>query len=134
MVLDKGGVASKITTKEKVNSLALKTKVAREQTSDDGDSPGESDEDVDEEEAEAEAFNFLARNFHKFFCKGNQFRRGNRFGNGTNKFGKGDGNSFGNKCGEISKLKGAYYNCGIEGHFASECRKPKENKAFIKGA
>ncbi|GJV25432.1 zf-CCHC domain-containing protein [Tanacetum coccineum] len=33
-----------------------------------------------------------------------------------------------------SKPKGACYNCGIEGQFASECRKPKENKAFIRGA
>nr|GEX58421.1 hypothetical protein [Tanacetum cinerariifolium] len=101
------GVASKITTKEKVKSLALKAKVTREQTSDDSDSQGESDEDVDEEEAKA--FKFLARNLRKFFCNGNQFGRGNRFGNGANKFGKG---------------------CG---HFASECRKPKENKAFIGG-
>ncbi|GKF26170.1 retrotransposon protein, partial [Tanacetum coccineum] len=27
--------------------------------------------------------------------------------------------------------KGPCYKCGIEGHFASECRKPKENKAFV---
>ncbi|GJS96230.1 UBN2 domain-containing protein [Tanacetum coccineum] len=45
MVLDNDGVASK-TTKEKVNSLALKDKVTREQTSDDSDSQGGSDEDV----------------------------------------------------------------------------------------
>ncbi|GJZ64959.1 retrotransposon protein [Tanacetum coccineum] len=38
------------------------------------------------------------------------------------------------KGGESLKKKGAYYNCGIEGHFASESRKPKENKAFLGGA
>ncbi|GKF30186.1 hypothetical protein Tco_0096528 [Tanacetum coccineum] len=66
MVLDNDDVASK-TTKEKVKSLALKTKVTREQTSDDSDSQGVSDEDVDKEEAEA--FNLMAGNFHKFFRK-----------------------------------------------------------------
>ncbi|GKC74020.1 hypothetical protein Tco_1119903 [Tanacetum coccineum] len=101
MVLDNDGVASKITTKEKVKSLGLKAKVTGEQTSDDSDSQRESDEDVDEEEAEA--FNFLARNFHKFYRKGNRFGHGNRFGNGANKFGKGRGNIFGNKGGERSK-------------------------------
>ncbi|GJV64177.1 hypothetical protein Tco_1475005 [Tanacetum coccineum] len=35
------------------------------------------------------------------------------------------------KGGESSKKKEAYYNCVIEGHFASECRNPKENKAFM---
>ncbi|GJX08613.1 hypothetical protein Tco_0196545 [Tanacetum coccineum] len=30
--------------------------------------------------------------------------------------------------------KGACYNYGIEDHFASECKKPKENKAFVGGA
>ncbi|GKB30017.1 hypothetical protein Tco_0869418 [Tanacetum coccineum] len=101
MVLDNDGVASK-TTKEKVKSLALKAKVTREQTSDDSDGPGESDEYTDEEE-EAEAFNLMARNFRKFFRKGNRFGRSNRFGNGANR---------------------------VEGHFASECTKPKENKAM----
>ncbi|GJW17639.1 UBN2 domain-containing protein [Tanacetum coccineum] len=104
MVLDNDGVASK-TTKEKVKSLALKAKVTREQTSDDSDSQDGSDEDVDEEEAEA--FNLMARNFHKFFRKGNRFGRGNRFGNGGNQFGKGRDNSFGNKGGESSKKKRA---------------------------
>ncbi|GJS05274.1 zf-CCHC domain-containing protein [Tanacetum coccineum] len=112
----------------KVKSLALKAKVTRDQTSDDSDSQDGSDEDVDEEEAKA--FNLLARNFHK----GNRFGRGNRFGNRANRFGKGRGNNFENKGGESSKQKGACYNYGIEGHFASECRKPKENKAFLGGA
>nr|GEX61174.1 hypothetical protein [Tanacetum cinerariifolium] len=120
MVLDNDGVASKINTKEKVKSLALKAKVTRDQTSNDSDSQDESDEEVDEEEVEA--FNLLARNFRKFFRKVNQFGRGNRFGNSANKFGKGRGNSFGYKGGESSKPKGACYNCEIKGHFASECR------------
>nr|GEV54906.1 hypothetical protein [Tanacetum cinerariifolium] len=51
-----------------------------------------------------------------------------------NRFRKGRGNSFGNKGGESSKPKRTCYNYGIEGHFASECRKPKENKAFVGGA
>ncbi|GJR03936.1 hypothetical protein Tco_0526920 [Tanacetum coccineum] len=58
--LENDGIASK-TTKEKVKSLALKTKVTREQTSDDSNSQGGSDKDVDEEEAEA--FNLMVRNF-----------------------------------------------------------------------
>ncbi|GJX74494.1 retrovirus-related pol polyprotein from transposon TNT 1-94 [Tanacetum coccineum] len=40
----------------------------------------------------------------------------------------------GNKGGESSKQKGACYNYEIEGHFASECTKPKENKAFVRKA
>ncbi|GJY07735.1 retrovirus-related pol polyprotein from transposon TNT 1-94 [Tanacetum coccineum] len=131
MVLENDGVTSK-TTKEKVKSLALKAKVTREQTSDDSDCQGESDEDINEEEAEA--FNLLARNLCKFFRKGNRFGRRNRFGNNGNRIGKGRGNSFEDKGDESSKKKGAWYNCGIEGHFASECRKPKENKAFMGGA
>ncbi|GKG23064.1 hypothetical protein Tco_0388367, partial [Tanacetum coccineum] len=103
MVLDNNGVTSK-TTKEKVNSLALKAKVTREQTSDDSDSQGDIDEDVDEKE-EAEASNLMARNI----CKGNRFGRGNRFGNCTNRFGRGCENKFGNKGGESSKQKGACY-------------------------
>ncbi|GJR79378.1 retrovirus-related pol polyprotein from transposon TNT 1-94 [Tanacetum coccineum] len=131
MVLDNDGVATK-TTKEKVKSLALKAKVTREQTSDDSDSQDGSDEDVDEEE-EAEAFNLMAKNFRKFFCKGNRFGRRNQFGNGGNRFSKGRGNCFGNKGGESWKQKGACYNCRIEGHFASECTKPKENKPLVGG-
>ncbi|GKD48058.1 retrovirus-related pol polyprotein from transposon TNT 1-94, partial [Tanacetum coccineum] len=128
MILKNDGVASK-TTKEKVKSMAPKVKVTREQTSDDSDSQGGSDEDVDEEEAEA--FNLMARNFRKFFRKGNRFGRGNRFGNRANRFGRGRGNSFGNKGGESSRQKRGCYNCGEEGHFIGECPKPKENKAFV---
>ncbi|GJY54424.1 retrotransposon protein, partial [Tanacetum coccineum] len=119
--------------KDKVKSLALKAKVTREKTSDDSDSQDGSNEDVDEER-EAEAFNLMARNFRKFFRKGNQFRHENRFSNGGNRFSKGYDNSFGNKDGQRSNKKGACYNCRIEGHFASECIKPKENKAFVGGA
>ncbi|GJX82532.1 zf-CCHC domain-containing protein [Tanacetum coccineum] len=70
----------------------------------------------------------------KNFSKGNRFGRVNRFGNSANKFGRGRGNSFGNKGGESSKPKGACYNYGIEGHFTSECKKPKEKNDFIGGA
>ncbi|GKA89123.1 hypothetical protein Tco_0810935 [Tanacetum coccineum] len=92
---------SNTTIKEKVKSLALKAKVTREQTSDDSDSQGGSDDDVDEEEAKA--FNLIARNFRKFFRKGNRFGRDSRFGNGANRFGRGHRNSFGNKGGESSR-------------------------------
>nr|GEX78537.1 hypothetical protein [Tanacetum cinerariifolium] len=115
-----------------VKSLVLKAKVTREQTSDNSDSQGESDEYIDEEEAEA--FNLMDRNFHKIFGKSNRFESGSRFGNRVNRFVRGRGNRFGNKGGKSSKQKGACYNCIIEGHFASECRKPKENKAFVGGA
>nr|GEX67904.1 hypothetical protein [Tanacetum cinerariifolium]GEX67971.1 hypothetical protein [Tanacetum cinerariifolium] len=98
MILENDGVASKITTKDKVKSLALKANFTREQTIDDSDSQGGSDEDIDEEEVEA--FNLMARNFCKFFRKGNPFGRINRFG-------KGRSNSFANKGGESSKQKGA---------------------------
>nr|GEU47012.1 hypothetical protein [Tanacetum cinerariifolium] len=61
-------------------------------------------------------------------------RRDNHFGNRANRFGKGRGNSFENKGSESLKQKEACYNYRIEGHFASECRKPKENKDFMGGA
>ncbi|GKE69278.1 hypothetical protein Tco_1527350 [Tanacetum coccineum] len=35
------------------------------------------------------------------------------------------------KGGESLRKKGVFYNFGVEGHFASECTKPKENKAFV---
>ncbi|GJR08552.1 retrovirus-related pol polyprotein from transposon TNT 1-94 [Tanacetum coccineum] len=127
MILENDGVASK-TTKEKVYSLALKAKVTREQTSEDSDSQGGSDEDVDE------AFNLMARNFYKIFHKGNRFGRGNRFGNYANRFGRGRENSFQNKGGESSRQRRGCYNCREDGHFISECPKPKENKAFVERA
>ncbi|GJS52976.1 hypothetical protein Tco_0226992 [Tanacetum coccineum] len=68
---------------KRVELLALKAKVTREQTSDDSDSQGGSDEELDEEETEA--FNLMARNFQKLFRKGNLFGCGNRFSNGANR-------------------------------------------------
>nr|GEV82380.1 hypothetical protein [Tanacetum cinerariifolium] len=133
MILKNNGVVSKTTTKEKVKSLVLKAEVTRGHTSDDSDSQDGSDEDVDEEE-KAKAFNLLAKNFHKFFHKGNRFGRENRFGNGGHQFGKGHSNGFGIQGVEISKPKGACYKSEIESHFPSECRNPKENKAFVGGA
>ncbi|GJW30842.1 hypothetical protein Tco_0047717, partial [Tanacetum coccineum] len=126
--------SSKNHVRKFLRALPFKWK-AKEKTSDDSDSQGGSDEDIDEEE-EAEAFNLIASNFSKFFRKSNRFGRRNRFGNRRNRFGKDCGNSLGNKGGESSKQKEAYGNRrgGIEGHFASECRKPKENKAFVRGA
>nr|GEV02522.1 putative reverse transcriptase domain-containing protein [Tanacetum cinerariifolium] len=105
IVLDNDGVASKA-IKEKVKSLALKAKVTRKQTSE----------------------------IVIVKMEGNRFGRGNRFSNGANRFGKGRSNNFEDKGGESLKKKGACYNCEIEGHFASECRKPKENKDFMGGA
>nr|GEV50923.1 60S ribosomal protein L34 [Tanacetum cinerariifolium] len=87
-----------------------------------------------DEEEEAKAFNLMARNFRKFFRNGNRLGHDNQFGNGANRFGRGHEKSFRNKGGETPKQKGACYNYGIEGHFASEYRKPKENKAFVRGA
>ncbi|GJS62804.1 hypothetical protein Tco_0677368 [Tanacetum coccineum] len=76
----------------------------------------------------------MARNFRKFFRKGNRFGHDNRFGNGANRFGRGRVNYFRNKGGESSKQKGFFYNCGVERHFASECTKPKESNAFFERA
>ncbi|GKG15355.1 hypothetical protein Tco_0357678, partial [Tanacetum coccineum] len=60
MVLDNDGVDFK-TTKEKVKSLALKTKVTREQTSDNSTCQDESNED--------EEINLMAKNFKKISRK-----------------------------------------------------------------
>nr|GEV55199.1 zf-CCHC domain-containing protein/DUF4219 domain-containing protein/UBN2 domain-containing protein [Tanacetum cinerariifolium] len=97
-------------------------------TSDDNDSQGEIDKDVDEEGGEA--FNLMAKNFRK----GNRFKQGNRFGNGANRLRRGRINSFGNKGGESSRQKGVCYNYRVDGHFASGCTNPKENKAFVERA
>ncbi|GKB62828.1 hypothetical protein Tco_0919014 [Tanacetum coccineum] len=105
MVLDNDGVDSK-STKEKVKSLALKLKSLWIKL----------------------VMIAIAKE------KGNHFGRDNQFGNGANRFEKGRVNSFGKKGGESLKPKGVCYNSRIEGHFASECRKLKENKAFMGGA
>ncbi|GJS84984.1 retrovirus-related pol polyprotein from transposon TNT 1-94 [Tanacetum coccineum] len=128
MILENDDVVSKTTTKEEVNPSALKAEVTKQQTSDNSDSQGGSDEDVDEEEAEA--FNLMPRNFRK----GNRFGRDNQFSNGANRFKKGLGNNFGNKGGKSSRQKGFCYNFDVEGHFSSECTKPKENITFFERA
>ncbi|GJW81374.1 hypothetical protein Tco_0145349, partial [Tanacetum coccineum] len=61
------------------------------QTSDDSDSQGEGDDDDDDDEE----FNLIARNFEKFFRKGNRFGCGNHFCNSGNRFGRCHG--YGNK-------------------------------------
>ncbi|GKB70315.1 hypothetical protein Tco_0931727 [Tanacetum coccineum] len=122
MILENDGVASK-TSKGKVKSLALKSKVIREKTSDDSDSQGKTDED------EAEEFNLMVKNFRK----GNRFGRENRLGSGGNRFKKGRGNGFRIR-GARSSQKHEFYNCREEGHFIGKCLKHKENKIFVKGA
>ncbi|GKB29018.1 hypothetical protein Tco_0868419 [Tanacetum coccineum] len=100
MVLDDDGVGSK-TAKEKVKSLALKDKVTREQTIDDRARP--------------------------LILGG-----GKSIWQGPIGYGNGRGNIFGNKGGESLKQKRDLATIFKieEGHFASECRKPKENKAL----
>nr|GEU43923.1 hypothetical protein [Tanacetum cinerariifolium] len=63
--------------------------------------------------------------------KGNRFRRINRFGNRANRFERGRGNNFENKCRETSRQKQGFYNCREKGHLIGEFSKPKENKAFV---
>ncbi|GJR08418.1 retrovirus-related pol polyprotein from transposon TNT 1-94 [Tanacetum coccineum] len=109
MVLDNDGVDFK-TAKENVKSLALKTKVTREQTSDNSTCQDESNED--------EEINLMAKNFKKFSQKSVKVH---------DKFDicqvKGKG------C-EISRRKRECYNCGSKNHLASKCPKPN-NKSFI---
>ncbi|GJR55554.1 hypothetical protein Tco_1406075 [Tanacetum coccineum] len=98
----------KVTTIEEAKYLAtlpLDELISNLKEQTSDDSDSQGGSDKDTDE-EAEAFNLLARNFSKFFHKG----------------------------GESSKLKGACYNCDMEDHFTSECRKPNENKAFMGGA
>ncbi|GJX81728.1 hypothetical protein Tco_0331209 [Tanacetum coccineum] len=96
MILENDGVVFK-NIKEKVKSLALNSKVIRGQTSDDSNSQdGNEEDDKDDDE-----FNLMAMNFRKFFENGNRFSRGNLFGNGGNKVGRGCGN--GNKGVGISR-------------------------------
>ncbi|GJW78606.1 hypothetical protein Tco_0140288 [Tanacetum coccineum] len=97
------------TAKEVWHTLIIthQAKVTREQTSDDSDSQEGSDEEVYGEEVKA--FNLLVRNFHKFFHRGN----------GSDE--------------EINLVMVIIDSVKAAGHFASECRKPKEKKDFVKG-
>ncbi|GJW57188.1 UBN2 domain-containing protein [Tanacetum coccineum] len=102
-------------TKEKVNSLALKAKVTRGQTSNDSVCQDGSDEDKDEDKE----FNSIVRNLWKLFKKGNRFKRENHFGNGGDRFDRG--------CGDRSKGVGSSrcerscYGCGSKNHFGDDC-------------
>jgi hypothetical protein len=96
---------------EKVKSLALKAKVTSAQASDDSDSQDDSNE---EDDMNDEEYNLMAKNFQRFFRKGGNFGRRNRFRNrnndGRNNFG---GNqSSDNKVGESSRCTQGCYNCG----------------------
>ncbi|GJS00301.1 DUF4219 domain-containing protein [Tanacetum coccineum] len=102
MILENDGVASK-TTKEKVKAYHLKLKSLGNKL----------------------VMIVIVKE------EGNQFGRGNSFGNGANRFGRGRGNGFGNKGGESSRQRLGCYNYDEEGYFIGECPKPKENKAFV---
>nr|GEV69110.1 hypothetical protein [Tanacetum cinerariifolium] len=109
MVLDNDGVASK-TTKEKFNSLALKAKVDRKQTSDNNTCQDESVED--------EEINLMAKNFRKFSRKG------------VKVYDKFDKCQVKGKGCENSRRERECYNRGNKDHLASKCLKPN-NKAFL---
>ncbi|GJR50699.1 hypothetical protein Tco_1401220 [Tanacetum coccineum] len=109
-------------------SLALKAKVTREKTSDDSDSQGGSDEDVDEEEAEE--FNLMARNFHVIDLKkeNEELLSDSQGGSDEDIEEEEEADAFNMMARNFRKF------FRKEGHFASECRKPKENKEFVGGA
>nr|GEV02550.1 copia protein [Tanacetum cinerariifolium] len=65
---------------------------------------------------------------------GNLKVRGSRFSNGSNRFGRGCRNGFGNRGAGSSRQKHECYNYEEEGHFIGECLKPTENKAFVRRA
>ncbi|GJZ16632.1 hypothetical protein Tco_0552755 [Tanacetum coccineum] len=120
MVLENDGVVSK-TTNEKVKQIALKGKFVRGKTS----SNSICQDGSEEEKNEGEEINFMAKNFMKFIRKGNRIGRQNRFRSGDGKLGKGV---------ESSSRERGCYNYGNKNHIIGDCRKPKENKAFVGGA
>lgn len=132
MILENDKASTK-DKKEKVKSLALKAKVTKSQAIVDSDSEEGSDEEGNEDDEE---YNLMAKNFRKFFRRGGNFRRGNRFGNRGNDSRNNFGGNRGvdNKVGENSRRSQACYNCGEKGHFMNEYPKPKVNKAFVGGA
>nr|GEU53171.1 zf-CCHC domain-containing protein/UBN2 domain-containing protein [Tanacetum cinerariifolium] len=104
MVLDNDGVGSK-TTKEKVKSLALKAKVTRDQTSNDSDSQWVIGSNT------KIVLLVVVIDLEKAIII-----------------------ALGTKVVKALSQRRIVTIFSIEGHFASECRKPKENMAFIGGA
>ena len=81
MILENDKASTK-DKKEKVKSLALKAKVTSSQASDDSDDQDGGDE---EDEMDDEEYNLMAKNFRRFFRKGGNFGRNNRFANRGNR-------------------------------------------------
>ncbi|GKE19069.1 hypothetical protein Tco_1426646, partial [Tanacetum coccineum] len=72
------------------------------------------------------------KNLWKLLKKGNRFERENRFGNGGDRFDRGNGNR--SKSVGSSRGKRNCYGCGNKNYFVDDCPKAKMKKAFFSGA